>query len=128
MDTRQTKRVDVNLTVMSEVELKGEQQLTLASGNCFKATAYDISKRGIGLHVNTFLPKGLLLKLQLPGKIFDLEKDMKIEGEIAHCRFIRQHEYRCGIKFLKISDEAKSALDKFISTHDKRKDKRINLQ
>ncbi|MBP7089158.1 MAG: PilZ domain-containing protein [Candidatus Omnitrophica bacterium] len=127
METRLTHRLDLRLKVTLGVDEEFKNKFVLADGNNFEAEALDISVSGIGIISKYYIPTGLIVILEIPGKIFGLKDNIKTKAEIRYCKFIKSCEYRCGIKFLDMSEEYKNAIVKFISIYEKRKEPRLKL-
>lgn len=127
METRKAPRIDINFKVLSKPVQELKQKFALVSGNKFEVKAVDISEIGIGLVSEYFLPKGLILELEIDGAPFDLKEVMKIKGEIRYCRYERTVGYRCGVQFLDLSEVYRKAIAEFISTFERRKEPRVKL-
>lgn len=127
MDTRQGPRVAVSLRVISTIDKSMKDSVSLANGNRFEARAYDISVGGIGLLTKYFLPKGLLLEMEIEGAPFGLQEIITAKGEVAHCKNVQVHKYKCGINFTEMADKYVKAIVQFISNYEKRRDPRVNL-
>ncbi|MCJ7581708.1 MAG: PilZ domain-containing protein [Candidatus Aminicenantes bacterium] len=73
----------------------------------------DISKNGMKLMVDTFMPKGILLRISLFLK--DPHRCMRIIGEVKWIRNMYSNEnFEMGIKFLDVSQEDARILKKYI--------------
>ncbi|RJO65469.1 MAG: PilZ domain-containing protein [Candidatus Omnitrophota bacterium] len=127
METRLASRVNIDLKVVCKTEELHQQKFCLASGNKFEVKVLDISILGIGLQTKYFLPKGLIIDTEIEGAFFGLQEVMKIKGEVRYCNYIRGLGYRCGIKFLNISNKYKDAIIQFIAAHERRKEPRVKL-
>jgi len=117
----------MSLSVISSIDKDKEQHINLVKGDCFEGKACDISAAGVGVHVKYFLPKGLVIKMELEGKPFGLNKKIKVKGAVRHCVYIKIHTYKCGIEFLDLPADCKKAITQFILTYEKRKKPRLNL-
>lgn len=127
METRLTRRLDLSLKVTLSVDEEFKNKFVLADGNSFEATALDISVSGLGIISKYYIPKGLIIVLEIPGNMFELKENVKTKAEIRYCKFIKSCEYRCGIKFLDMNEKYKNAIAKFISLYEKRKEPRLKL-
>jgi len=127
METRLARRLNISLKVTLRVEEDLKQKFALADGNCFEADVLDISKTGLGIFSKYFIPKGLIVILEIPGDIFKLKEKITLKAEVRYCKFIKSSQYRCGIKFLDISDKYKDTIADFIAAHEKRKEPRLKL-
>ncbi|MDD5565489.1 MAG: PilZ domain-containing protein [Candidatus Omnitrophica bacterium] len=127
METRLAPRVNIDLRVVCSTEELHQQKFCLAGGNKFEVKLLDISVLGIGFLTKYFLPKGLIIDTEMDGACFGLQEVMTIKGEIRHCNYIRGMGYRCGIKFLNISNKYKDAIIQFIAANERRKEPRIKL-
>jgi len=126
METRSSSRIEVKLKVVCRIHENFCQQFGLVCGDVFELAAADISEAGIGVISKYFLPKGLILNLEITGIPFN-EEVMKIAGEIRYCIFKKNSGYRCGIKFLDIKEEYRKNIAKLVQTFEQRKFPRIRL-
>ena len=127
MQTRQGSRVVVSLRVISTIDESMKDVISLANGNRFEARAYDISIGGIGLLMKYFLPKGLLLEMEIEGAPFGLQERIIAKGEVSHTKSVGAHKYKCGVKFTDMADKYIKAISQFVSDYERRKNPRINL-
>jgi c-di-GMP-binding flagellar brake protein YcgR len=127
MDTRSAPRVAVKLRVISTIDKSMKDSVSLAGGNRFEARAYDISVGGIGLLTKYFLPKGLLLELEIEGIPFGLKERITAKGEVTYCKNIQVHKYRCGIRFTEMADQYTKAIAQFVSSYERRSAPRVSL-
>jgi c-di-GMP-binding flagellar brake protein YcgR len=117
MDTRACPRVTIALKVVSRIEEGKEQSIKLATGNRFEAASYDISTVGIGIVTRDLLPKGLVMQLEIEGAPFGLKGPIAVKGEVRYCNYVKSRKYKCGVKFLSMSEKHKKAIAKFVSAH-----------
>ena len=127
MDTRQGPRVEVTLRVISTIDKSMQDSVSLANGNRFESRAYDISVGGIGLVTKYFLPKGLLLEMEIEGAPFGLQERIISKGEVSHCKNIQVHKYKCGVRFTEMADKYTKIIAQFVSSHEKRREPRVSL-
>lgn len=127
METRSSLRIDIKLKVVCRIHENFRQKFGLTCGDVFKLIAVDISESGIGVISEYFLPKGLILELEIEGIPFSIEKSMKIKGEIRYCIYKKNSGYRCGISFLDILDEYRNSIAKLVATYEQRKFPRVKL-
>ncbi|MDP3804350.1 MAG: PilZ domain-containing protein [Candidatus Omnitrophota bacterium] len=127
MQTRSGPRVKLLLTIVSEIDKQAEQNIRFASGNVFEVNVFDISIVGAGIFTKNFLPKGCIINMKIDGAPFGLKKEMEIKGEVRYCKYIKLHQYKCGIKFLDLAEEHQETIKKFISAYERRKDTRLRL-
>lgn len=127
MNTRVGPRVEVSLRVISTIDESMKDSISLAGGNRFEARAYDISVGGIGLVTKYFLPKGLLLELEIEGAPFKLKERITAKGEVTHCKNVQAHKYKSGIRFTEMADKYIKVIAEFVASYEKRKDPRVNL-
>lgn len=115
LDTRFVSRVDVTLRVVSKINRDANQSFELADGNFFKARAFNIGAQGIGIITKYFLPKGLVVDLEIAGPLFGFKECLTLKGEVRYCNNIynERNKYKCGISFIGISDECKEAILQF---------------
>jgi len=127
METRNALRIPVDLEVLWKVEKKNNQVFSLATKDLHKNKAVDISALGMGIITKYFLPHGLIIKIALKGHIFGIDRFIRLKGEIRYCNYIKQGNYKCGIKFINPPESYISKFNDFIVTYNKRKDPRIFL-
>ena len=116
MKSRLAQRLQVSLKVFSKIDKDTGQRFGLKAGDRFEASAEDISILGIGASTKYFFPKGLSMQLEISGEPLGLKGPIKVKGEIRHCEYVKPHQYRCGIKFIDISEEHKNAIKQYISS------------
>lgn len=128
MDTRQFDRLGLSVKAVSKIEDDSGNIICLKGGNLFEATISDISKNGMGLITKCLLPAGLVIETEISGDAFGLSENIKVKGEIRYCRGDKPGTYKCGVKFLEISESGKKAIASFISSHERRQSPRIELK
>ena len=102
----------MKITVRIEEETAGK--FSPSGGNIFECDLVSISILGVSIYSKYYLPEGLHIELDIDGKPFDLERSMKIKGEIRYCKQVEVSKYKCGIKFIKILNEDKEKIAEFI--------------
>ena len=126
VESRLSYRVKTKLKILEAVPEAPGDGFALAANAHLEAEAFDLSILGIGLIINHFLPTGMKLKLTIGG-VFDKEKEMHVEGEVRYCKQEKKGSYKCGIKFINLSDEHKNKVVNFIASHNRRKHIRLPL-
>lgn len=121
VEIRGTPRIKISLKVISKISKEMDQKFALAKGSSFKGDTFNISVLGMGLSLNYFLPKGLVVELAIQGGPFGLTGTMKLWGEVRYCKYMYKQGnlYKCGIKFLDIPKEYEQAIAQFSSTYEK---------
>lgn len=127
METRRAPRININLKIKSKIPEKYRQKFALTTGASFEVDAVDISMLGIGIFSKYFLPKGLILELEINGEPFELKEEMILTAEVRHCAFIKGQGYRCGVQFLDLSEKYKKVIAEFIATYERRREPRFKL-
>ncbi len=127
MDTRFTHRVNLSLKIFLEIEDDAEQQIALVGGNKLEVEVFDISISGIGLGVKHFIPKGLIVSMEIDGTPFDLDKAMRVKGEICYCNYVQASLYKCGIRFVDMPEQYVTAIADFVSKYERRGYPRVDL-
>ena len=127
METRSAKRVSVNLKIASRIDNQGDQKFSISQGDIFEVEVVDISVSGIGVFSKYFLPKGLIIDIDIDGKVFGSDKVMKMKGELRYCRSVKISRYRCGIRFVDPPAEYIKIIAEFISKNERRQDPRVKL-
>lgn len=127
METRAASRVAIKLKVVCRIEKNFCRKFGLTCGDVFGLTAVDISESGIGVVSEYFLPKGLILELEIEGVPPDIEKIMTIKGEICYCTYKKNSGYKCGVRFIDLLDEYRSGIASVVATYELRKFPRVKL-
>ena len=127
METRLTKRIPVNVKIVSHVDSDLDQKYDLVAGNAFDVKAVNISTSGVGIVSPHYMPAGLVIDLEFDGKILDFPGAFAVRGSIKYCKSTKNSRYKCGVKFQELSKVFMKALNSFISEHDKRRAPRIDL-
>lgn len=115
METRFKHRIKVTLRIVSEIDKHFREKIVLAKGSRFETTICDITATGAGMIVKHYLPKGLVIDLEIRGALFGLRKVMKVKGEVCYCKQVKFRTYRCGVEFLDMPQEYKEAIAKFVN-------------
>jgi len=127
METRGAKRVNVSLKIASHIDNQGDQRFTISQGDIFEVEVVDISVSGIGINSKYFLPKGLVIDIEIDGKTFDSNTVMRMKGELRYCRSVKVSRYRCGIKFIDPPVEYVKLIRDFITVNERRQEPRVKL-
>jgi PilZ domain-containing protein len=127
MDTRFTNRVNLDLKVFVTIEDDEEQQVALVGGNKIEADVFDISVSGICLGIKHFIPKRLMVSVEIDGTPFGLDDVVKVKGEICYCNYMQSSLYKCGIRFIDMPEILLKAISNLVSMNERRRDPRIEL-
>ena len=129
METRSTPRVAVELKVICHIDESQDASFKLSEGNQFEAQALDISEGGVKLLSKYLIPRGIILDLDIDGKVFGLDRNIKTKGEVRFCESVKGlwKSNRIGVKFLDISDVDREALAKFVAAYERRQFPRVKL-
>ena len=127
MKTRLTKRVPVNVKIVSQVDPYLDQKHELVAGNSFDIKAVNISISGVGIVSPHYMPVGLVIDLSFDGKILDFPGAFTVRGSIKHCNSTKNSLYKCGVEFQELSKVFMNALNSFISEHNRRQSNRLGL-
>ncbi len=121
METRFFPRVEVQFKLSVMLDESPEQVIALDGGKYFEVEATNISQGGLGLIIKKYyLPKGTCIELTMDGTPLDIKKEMKFKAEVRYCNNIKFNIYRCGVKFIDMPEEYKSAVKKFVVLHTKK--------
>ena len=119
METRSAPRAHVNAEIAFFIDGGEEQKFHLPKNTKFPARLSSISVLGLSMICDKMLPKGLVIKLEVPGEPFLFQETMHIKGEVRYCRQVMLSEYNCGIKFLDIQRDHKDRIAAFVASHRK---------
>jgi len=121
METRFFPRVEVQFKLSVMLDESPEQIIALDSGKSFEAVATNISEGGLGLSIKKYyIPKGAGVEIAMNGAPLDLQKEMRFKAEVRYCNNIKFNTYRCGVKFIDISEEYRDCIKKFVVLHTKK--------
>jgi len=127
METRRATRSRVVLKVSLRLDQQAQQKFCLSKSCIFEVEIVDISIGGVGVFSKYFLPKGLIIEVEIEGESFGFNEPMRIKSEIRYCNYVKASRYRCGIKFIDISDKYQKSIADFIIAHEKRTAPRYKL-
>lgn len=127
METRIALRINIDLKVVSKIGEESQQKFGLVCGKTFEVKGTDVSELGVGIISKYFLPKGLIIEAEMEGAFFGMNEIMKIKGEVRHCQYIRNLGYKCGLRFLNLSDAYRKAIVQTILAYERRKSPRVKL-
>ncbi len=132
METRLKKRINIKMNISCSIQNDASQIINLANGNKFEADAFDISALGIGFFAKCFLPRDLLIEMDVSGLTEDKNKQMKLKGKVCYCKNAPHetktpNKFKCGVEFLDLSKEDAKLLEQFIAKNEQRKTPRLNV-
>lgn len=127
MNTRKKPRTQLDIKVVLSIDEKSKEVFSLAQGKPVEATTIDISSLGMGVVTKYYLPKGLIMDLEIEGKSFGSKKSIKVKGEIRYCMYTGISGYRAGIKFINILGEDQDKISKFVEIYERRRSPRVKL-
>ena len=127
MKSRLAPRVKTKLKVTSRISDEFKDNFGFTHSDSFDVDVIDISTLGMGIYVDHFLPKGLIVSLDIKGKLLGLKKDISIKAEIRYCAYLKPFVYKCGIRFIDIPSTQIKSINKFIKKYDKREHQRLTF-
>lgn len=116
MESRAGMRVKMAATIMVEIDTDMKEKVRIIR-EPQKAVIVDISVIGLGVISQIFFPKGAILVIKLDASLFDLEKPVRIIGEVRYCRPSKSKDYRLGVKFLDIDKDLLSRIREHVEQH-----------
>ncbi len=128
-ETRSSERIPTTVNVQYEVHESMKNSFPFAARK-LTSTLTDISATGCSITTNVFIPKNVLLNLEIDGAIFypeDPKRVIQATGRVCNSRNISKDTYRLGIFFEKILKEEKDAIKHFVDGFDRRKEKRVSF-
>jgi len=129
METRRAFRVDLELIVKCRIDESQRGSFRLIEGDQFDTQAIDISEKGVRVLSRYLIPRGLVLELDIDGKLFGLGHNIKTKSEVRYCETLKglRKKNRLGLMFLDISEEDRQAIARFVSSNERREHTRIQL-
>ena len=129
MKTKSAPCAAVELKVICRLDGSQDARFRLKRGSPFIARATDISEVGAELLSKYLIPRGIILDLDIDGKVFGLDRNIKTKGEVRFCESVKGlwKSNRIGVKFLDISDVDREALAKFVAAYERRRCPRARL-
>lgn len=109
----------VNGTMKEQIHLLQEEQ---------KAVIADVSVLGLGVISPIFFPKGAILKIQMDGAAFNIDKPINIRGEVRYCKPERGKKYKLGIKFVEIEDKVVDKIKEYVIKNERREVPRVEFK
>lgn len=109
----------VNGTMKEQIHLLHEEQ---------KAVIADVSVLGLGVISPIFFPKGAILKIQMDGAAFNIDKPINIRGEVRYCKPERGKKYKLGIKFVEIEDKVVEKIKEYVIKNERREVPRVEFK
>ncbi len=115
-ESRRAPRVEIKISLISKSDLEVNESKTLPKNKVVRAVTRDISTLGVGIYSSHFFPERLRVILEIDGQTFGLARPMVIKGEVRYCIHVQEVLYKCGIKFLQLSEEYRKKIEELLST------------
>ena len=128
-ETRGSDRIPTAVTVLYEVHESMKNSFPFATKK-LTSTLTDISSNGCAIMANVFIPKNVLLNLDIEGATFypdEPTRVIQVTGRVCNSRNISKDTYRLGIFFEKVLKEDKDAIKRFVEGFERRTEKRISF-
>jgi len=122
METRRAKRLQASFKVNLKIDPSLTKYFKLRK-ETVEVDTLDISVLGVGLLSKYFIPKGVIVNLQL--KINDKIIDAK--GEIRSAVSWGKGLSRLGIKLIDLGESEQKIIEKFIKENERRTEPRLEL-
>ena len=110
---RESERLPLNIPVSVRIE---DASLVLPYSSSIDGYSHNISRNGaaLGLEVFLFLPRGIKLSLEFkPGPgMLAADEVIKAKGEVVYCRMEKGQRYFLGVRFIELTEEARTQLFK----------------
>jgi c-di-GMP-binding flagellar brake protein YcgR len=123
METRSSVRAAINIYARLNIDDGFEQKISLPVDAKLRVNVVSISSLGMGFLCTSVLPKGLKVKIDMPGDDFGISGNINLSGEIRYCRQVTISSYNCGLKFIDISPDHKAGILRYVSLHSSEKRK-----
>jgi hypothetical protein len=122
METRRVKRLKASFKAKLNIDSSITQRFNIRQEN-IEVEVLDISVLGIGLVCKYFIPKGVIVNLQLKinNKLID------VKGEIRSAISGGKGLTRLGIQFIDLDNSEFEIIDKFIKDNERRNEPRLEL-
>lgn len=118
-ERRRSERIDVAFTLTYSVEKSYTLRISLGLVDNVEAVMVNLSESGMAIITNYDIPKGAqlyikfnLINMRLSGD--DRWRFMKMAGEAVSNINMPERNHRIGIRFIRISDEDKAAINSFV--------------
>lgn len=128
-DTRGEERTSVVIHAQYEMHESMKEMVPYGSQK-YTSTLMDISPSGCALVAQIFVPKNVLVVVEIDGKPFypgHAEKVIRAVGRVVNCRNLSRDSYRLSLLFTEIQGGDKEAIRLFVAENERRKEPRINL-
>ncbi len=111
-------KLDASATLIINGPTKGQVSLPQEGR---EAAIVDISITGLGVISTMPFSQGAMLRIQMDGAKFNMDKPINIRGEVRYCKPQREKEYRLGIKFVEVEDRDLNKIKEYINKYIHRK-------
>lgn len=128
-ETRGSERVPTAVKVSYEIHESMKSSFPF-SAKKLESSVTDVSAAGCALMSNVYIPKNVVLNLEIDGSVFFPDEPgrvIKVVARVCNSRNISKDTYRLGIFFEKIEKVDKDAIRHFVEGFDRRRDKRITF-
>lgn len=129
-ETRSSERIPTAVEAQYEIHesMKGSFPF---SDRKLTSNVIDISSTGCAILANVYIPKNVLLNMDIKGELFfpdEPERVIKTTARVCNSRNISKDTYRLGVFFEKITKEDRDAIKHFVDGFERRKEKRVSLE
>lgn len=128
-ETRSSERIPTAVKITYDVHESMRGSFPF-SAQKLTSNVVDISATGCAMLTNVYIPKNVLLNLEIEGALFfpdDPQRIIKATGRVCNSRNISKDAYRLGVFFEQITKEDKDAIKHFVDGYDRRKEKRVSF-
>jgi c-di-GMP-binding flagellar brake protein YcgR len=122
MDTRQAPRHKITLAAKIRVNEVSAKQLTLRK-DVIDVQVIDLSVLGIGMVSQSFIPKGMIIDIELLVN----SNMLNLKGEVRSAISAGKGLTRLGVQFIELKDKDSQVLKDFIHTYERRAEPRLNV-
>ncbi|MFH1414415.1 MAG: PilZ domain-containing protein [Candidatus Omnitrophota bacterium] len=118
MEKRKFRRTKANFTIIYDVYKPLSASMSIG-GRQVDALMLDLGKAGMAISSNYAMPVSTVLnmKFTLINRRSEQENrviSMQLLGEVCSCTLQENGEYRLGIRFVRITEENKKAIEEFV--------------
>ena len=128
-ETRRSARTGLRCPVLLTVHEDMKDQIRLTRG-AINGELLDISATGAGMEIDTFLPKGALVRTDWPMEILSVDGEEKLAGRMVVCALVAYarggpDRFRLGLIFKDLPETYTKIIESFVIVAERRQFPRV---